>query len=177
MLKMTNPTIGILLSQLSGVELHAPLFSDRFDHSSQPLLKALIFALFQIPITKHWFFATTFTFFSCTLVKNVIPYTFVSLCSAIIITSALQETATIRLHDDIPPATVIKLQETRIKSITQCDWHLMCENPEEIDPKIMIFSLRDFLVAPLCSFFWLALQESLFYDFFNQNSKQSVVFW
>ena len=45
--KMTNPTVGILISRLLGVELHAPIFSDRFDHSRQPLLKALIFTLFQ----------------------------------------------------------------------------------------------------------------------------------
>ena len=45
--KMTNLNAGIWLSQLSGVELHAPPFSDRLDHSNQPLLKALIFTQFQ----------------------------------------------------------------------------------------------------------------------------------
>ena len=44
---MINSTTGIWLSQLLGVELHAPLSSNRFDHSNQLLPKALIFALFQ----------------------------------------------------------------------------------------------------------------------------------
>ena len=48
-IKMTNWNVGIWLSQLSGVKLHAPPFSDRLDHSSQPLLKALIFTQFQNP--------------------------------------------------------------------------------------------------------------------------------
>ena len=56
--KMTNSNVGIWLSQLSGVELHAPPFFDRLDHSIQPLLKALIFTQFQNPdyqslISRH----------------------------------------------------------------------------------------------------------------------------
>ena len=56
--KMTNSNAVIWLSQLSGVELHAPPFFDRLDHSRQPLLKALIFAQFQNPnyealISRH----------------------------------------------------------------------------------------------------------------------------
>ena len=55
---MTNSTARILLSQLSGVELHAPPFSDRLDNSSQLLLQALILAQFQNPdyqalISRH----------------------------------------------------------------------------------------------------------------------------
>ena len=47
--KMTNSNAGIWLSQFLGVELHAPPFFDRLDHSSQPLLKTLIFPQFQNP--------------------------------------------------------------------------------------------------------------------------------
>ena len=55
---MTNSNAGIWLFQLSGVELHAPPFSDRLDHSSQPLMQALILAQFQNPdyqalISRH----------------------------------------------------------------------------------------------------------------------------
>ena len=72
---------------------------------------------------------------------------------------------------------MIILEETRIKSINQYEWHLMCENFKKYDLKIMIFNQRDFLVARTCNFSELALQEYLFYDFFKQNSKQSVNFW
>lgn len=33
--------------------------------------------------------------------------------------------------------------------------------PEKIEPEMMIFNLRDFIVAHVCICFWLALQESL----------------
>ena len=48
-IKMTILNVGIWLFQLLGVELHAPPFSNRLDHSSQPLLQALILAQFQNP--------------------------------------------------------------------------------------------------------------------------------
>ena len=33
--------------------------------------------------------------------------------------------------------------------------------PKKTEPEMMIFNLRDFLVAHMCICFWLALQESL----------------
>ena len=33
--------------------------------------------------------------------------------------------------------------------------------PKETEPEMMIFDLRDFLVAHVCICFWLVLQESL----------------
>ena len=99
--KMTNPTAGILFLWLSGVELHAPFFYNRFDHSRQPLMKALILPLFQNSDYQVLIFCHDLHLLYVHFRENIIQHTFVSLWSAIIIASPLQETAMIRLHDDI----------------------------------------------------------------------------
>ena len=130
-----------------------------------PLLKALIFALFQNLVIDCWFFTTKFICFYMHFRGYDIQDTFFSLCSTIIIPSIPQQTTMTHPPDDLlnvfTPVTVIILEETRIKSINQYEWHLMCENFKKSDPKMMIFELHDFLVAHVCNFSRLALQESL----------------
>ena len=99
--KMTNPTAGILFSWLLGVELHAPIFSDFFENSRQPLLKALIFSLFQNSDYQVLIFLHDLHLLYVHFRENIIQHTFVSLWSTIIIASPLQETAMIHFHDDI----------------------------------------------------------------------------
>ena len=96
--KTTNPTAGILLSRLWGVKLHALIFSDQFDHSRKPLLKALIFALFQNSDYQVLIFRHDLHLLYVHFRENVIQHAFVSLWSAIIIASPLQETTTICPH-------------------------------------------------------------------------------
>ena len=55
--KMANSSAGIWLFQWLGVELHAPPVSNRLDHSSQPLLKALI----SRSVSKSRFLSTIFS--------------------------------------------------------------------------------------------------------------------
>ena len=99
--KTTNPTVGILFSCVSSVELHAPIFSGRFENSKQPLLKALIFALFQNSNYQVLIFRHDLHLLYVHFRENVIQHAFVSLWSAIIIASSLQETAMIHPHDNI----------------------------------------------------------------------------
>ena len=98
---MTNPTVGILFFWLSGVKLHAPIFSDLFVNSKQPLLKALIFALFQNSDFQVLIFRHDLHLLYVHFKEYVIQNAFVSLWSAIIIASLLQEIAMILLHHDI----------------------------------------------------------------------------
>ena len=98
---MTNPAVGILFSWLLGVELRSLIFSNHFDSSRWPLLKALIFALFQIFDYQLLIFCHDLHLLYVHFREYVIQNAFVSLWFAIIIASSLQETAMIFPHDNI----------------------------------------------------------------------------
>ena len=159
--KTTNPTAGILFSRLSGVELHAPIFSDRFDHPRQPLLKALIFALFQNSDYQVLIFRHDLHLLNVHFRKNCnsTHLCLIMVCYHYCINS-------VRNRHDSPSWWYSHLSQwliykRHISNPSHSMIDILCVGiPKKTKPKMMIFSLRDFLVAPLCIFFCLALQES-----------------
>ena len=136
-----------------------------FDNCKWPLLKALVF----LPISKFDYILLIFRHELHLLYVHFRRYeiqgTFVSLCSTIIIPSLCKRPPRLALMMICLTYSHLSQWSFWRKHVsnpsTRYEWPLMCENFKKFEPKMMIFELCDFLVAHVCNFSRLALQESL----------------
>ena len=160
-MKVTNPGALIVFSWLAGVELHSLIFSDHFYNCKRPLLKALVFC----PVSKFDYKFLIICHDLHLLYVHFREYNIQDALSHYVQPSLFHHFCNIQsrlaLTMIFTPVTVIILVGTCIKSITQYKIHLICENFKKNWLKIMFFELRDFLVAHVCKYSRLVLQESL----------------
>ena len=116
---------------------------------------------FKISITNYWFFTMTFIYFYVHFKRYKNQGVFVSLCSSIIIPKICNILSQLAPMMIFTPIRVIILEKTHIKSFNAVWVTFHMWEFQKSDQKIMLFELHDFLIAHVCNFSRLALQESL----------------